>query len=286
MASFDSGRGYAIQPWSYELKRARCFVSDHIDLMRDLAREAGRIQLDGLGKRHEIEYKGVINIVTEIDKKCESLIVGELQAKYPNYDVIAEEGSGKRSDSGYRWIVDPLDGTVNYAHSFPFFCVSIGLESEGELIAGVIYDPNRDEMFEAEKGRGALQNGEAISVSNHAPLKEAMLATGFAYNVQEGEQLDNLNHFCSFIKTARAVRRPGSAAIDLAWVACGRLDGFWELFLKPWDMAAGVLIIREAGGSVTAFDGSEYDLYGTQILASNGQIHNEMGEVLKGTRSG
>ena len=255
-------------------------MNERLALMKDLAREAGRVQLDGLGKSHKIDYKGVINIVTEIDKKCESLIVGELQSKYPDYDVIAEEGSGRRCSSSFRWLVDPLDGTVNYAHNFPFFCVSIGLEEDGELVAGVIYDPNRDELFEAEKGCGARLNGQAISVSDHAPLKKTMLATGFAYNVQEGEQLDNLDNFSNFIKTARAVRRPGSAAIDLAWVACGRLDGFWELFLKPWDMAAGVLIIREAGGQVTSFDGSDYDLYSNEILASNRLIHGEMMGVL------
>ena len=146
----------------------------------------------------------------------------------------------------------------------------------------MIYDPNRDELFAAVKDAGATLNDEVIHVSKNEPLKKSMLATGFAYNVQEGEQLNNLGHFGNFVKTARAVRRPGSAAIDLAWLACGRLDGFWELFLKSWDMAAGVLIIREAGGLVTSFDGSPYDLYGTEILASNGRIHDEMMKVLAG----
>jgi len=256
-------------------------MSEVMKIMQDLARRAGRIQLDELGKAHDIEYKGAINLVTEVDKECESLIVGGLQKAFPEYDVLAEEGSGRRSDSGYRWIIDPLDGTVNYAHDFPFFCVSIALERDGELVAGIIYDPNRDEMFAAERGSGATMNGKRIEVSKINSLKQSLVATGFAYNVQEGESLDNLDNFCNFIKTAQAVRRPGSAAVDLAWLACGRIDGFWELFLRPWDMAAGVLIIREAGGEVTTFDGSPYDLYGIQILASNSRIHGEMMGVLK-----
>ena len=255
-------------------------MEKQIKLMKDLAKKAGKIQIGKLGQKHNIEYKGVINIVTEVDKECEKLIVGGLKEKYPDYDVIAEEGSGDRTKSGYRWHVDPLDGTTNFAHDFPFFCVSIALEKDGELIAGVIYDPNRDEVFEAIKGEGAFMNGKKISVSDHSPLNKSMVATGFAYNVQEGERMNNLDNFIKFIKSARAVRRPGSAAIDLAWVACGRLDGFWELFLKSWDMAAGVVIIREAGGMVSSFDGSEQDLYGTQILASNARIHEEMEQVL------
>jgi len=257
-------------------------MSDHITVMKDLAKKAGEIQMKGLGRRHKIEYKGEIDLVTEVDKECEALIVGNLEKAFPGYDIIAEEGSGERSKSAYRWLIDPLDGTVNYAHDFPFFCVSIALEKDGKLIAGVVYDPNRDEMFEAEKGKGAFCNGKKIQVSDHAPLRKAMLATGFAYSVHEDEQKNNIDHFANFVTTARAVRRPGSAAIDMAWVGCGRLDGFWEIYLKPWDMAAGVVIIEEAGGIVTAFDGSDYDLYGTEILASNGKVHNEMGEVLKG----
>jgi len=158
--------------------------------------------------------------------------------------------------------------------------VAIALEVEKELVAGVIYDPVRDEMFSAEKSKGAFLNGEIIRVSDNAPLNQAIVATGFAYNIQEGEKRNNLNNFERFVKKAQAVRRPGSAAIDMAYVACGRLDGFWELFLCPWDMAAGVVIIREAGGSVTTFDGGTYDLYGTEILASNGRIHEDMISVL------
>lgn len=256
-------------------------MKDTLNVMKDLARRAGEIQLRRLRDRHRIEYKGVINLVTEVDRECESLIVGEVQKGFPGDDILAEEGSGKRVLSGRRWIIDPLDGTVNYAHNFPFFCVSIALECEGELSAAVIYDPNRDEMFAAERDKGATLNDYNIRVSGAGTLKQSLLATGFAYNIQEGERLDNLDNFGKFVKTALAVRRPGSAAIDLAWVACGRIDGFWELFLKSWDMAAGVLIIREAGGRVTSFDGSPYDLYGTEILASNGRIHGEMVKILE-----
>jgi myo-inositol-1(or 4)-monophosphatase len=260
-------------------------MGDVLNFMSKLARKAGKLQAEDLGQRHKIEFKGVINIVTEVDKRCEELIVGEIQRKFPGDDILAEEGGGLRTKSDRRWVIDPLDGTVNYAHDFPFFCVSIALEVAGDLVAGVIYDPNRDELYAAEKGMGASLNGGPISVSKNSPLRKSMLATGFAYNEQEGEERSNLVYFAKFIKTAQAVRRPGSAAIDMAYVACGRLDGFWELFLRPWDMAAGVVIMREAGALVTAFDGSPFDLYADEILASNGLIHDEMMAVLRGTHA-
>ncbi len=253
-----------------------------VPFIEEIARAAGRVQIERLHDAHRIEYKGAINLVTEVDRACEELIVGAIAKRFPDDDILAEEGSGERTQSGRRWIIDPLDGTVNYAHGFPLFCVSIALEIDGALAAGVIYDPNRDECFAAEAGGGATCNGKPIHVSEASAIRQAMVATGFAYNVQEEEARDNLDHFAAFVKRARAVRRPGSAAIDLAWLACGRLDGFWELFLKPWDMAAGVLIIREAAGRVTSFDGSPYDLYGTQILASNGHLHEEMSRILSG----
>jgi len=252
-----------------------------LKFIQRVARRAGEIQIDHFHDKHDIRFKGTIDIVTEVDGECEELIVGEIQKEFLGDDVLAEEGSGERKKSERRWIVDPLDGTVNYAHGFPFFCVSIALECDGELAAGVIFDPNRDEMFSAIRGEGATLNGKRIETSPISEVANSMLATGFAYNVHEEDRLDNLDHFRSFVKSAQAVRRPGSAAIDLAWLAAGRIDGFWEMFLKPWDMAAGVLIIREAGGAVTAFDGSSYDLYGTEILASNGEIHDEMSRILE-----
>jgi myo-inositol-1(or 4)-monophosphatase len=261
-------------------------MNERIEKVSDLARQAGEVHLARLGHVKHIEYKGAINLVTEVDRECEALIVDGLKEHFPDYDVLAEESFKKereagRTGKGCKWIIDPLDGTVNFTHGFPFFCVSIALEEDGELTAGVIYDPNRDELFAAAKGMGATLNGEPIHVSKEPELSQSMVATGFAYNVQEEERFDNLDNFANFVKLARAVRRPGSAATDLAWLACGRIDGFWELFLWPWDMAAGVCIIREAGGLVTSFDGSPYDLYGMQILASNGKIHDQMKDVLK-----
>lgn len=256
-------------------------MAQYLKIVEKLAREAGKIQMAHLGRVHTIERKGAINLVTEVDKLCEEMIGEGIRKSFPEHDILGEEGIAKRKESELCWIVDPLDGTTNYAHGFPFFGVSIALEHKGDIICGVIYDPVRDEMFAAEKGKGATLNGEKIRVSGAPSLKESLLATGFAYSVQEPGRPDNLDNFKAFIKTALAVRRPGAAAIDLAYVACGRLDGFWELFLKPWDIAAGVIIIKEAGGLVTGFNGSPIDIYGTEILASNSLIHDAMMEILK-----
>lgn len=255
-------------------------MENYLEIATELAKQAGKLQMDRLGKVQTIERKGAINLVTEVDKACEDLIVDGLQKSFPDHDILAEESGAQKTRSEFCWIVDPLDGTTNYAHQFPFFCVSIALEKKRELIAGVIHDPTRDELFAAERGKGATLNGQAIKVSAAPTLKESLLATGFAYNIQEGERLNNLDNFEAFVKIALAVRRPGAAALDLAYVACGRIDGFWELFLRPWDIAAGTLIIREAGGQVTSFNGSPIDIRGTEILASNGWIHNEMMDVL------
>lgn len=255
-------------------------MARYLDVAVKLAREAGRLQMEHLEDAHTIEHKEGIQLVTEVDKACESLIVDGLRQHFPEHDVFAEEGTGERKESEFMWIIDPLDGTTNYAHQFPFFGVSIGLQRKGEVIAGATYDPNRDELFEAELGKGARLNGNRISVSGNAQLQNALLATGFAYVDRSRGHLDNMDYFEAFVRDARAVRRPGAATIDLAYVACGRLDGFWELNLKPWDMAAGLLIIREAGGKVTGFDGGDFDLFGNQMLASNGIIHEQMSEVL------
>jgi myo-inositol-1(or 4)-monophosphatase len=258
-------------------------MSELVSAIAEIARAAGAIQLARAADTHRVEYKGAIDLVTEVDRECEAAIVDALARRFPGDDILAEEGAGLRKTSTRRWIVDPLDGTVNYAHGLPFFCCAIALEEAGELAAGVVYDPNRDELFAAERGKGATLNGRPIRVSGTQVLDRALVATGFAYNVREEERFDNLDHFGAFVKRAQAVRRPGSAAIDLAWTAGGRIDGFWELFLKPWDWAAGALLIREAGGRVTSFDGSPFDVYGSQILASNGRIHEEMIGVLTKT---
>ncbi len=256
----------------------------YLDIAIELAREMGQIQLDGLGRVHHVEYKGATNIVTEIDKKCERLFIDRIQKEFPSHEILGEEGGQVKSmietKDGYCWIVDPLDGTVNYAHNYPLFAVSIALEYKKDIVFGVVFEPNRNELFVAERGSGATLNDRRIKVSNTTDLRKALLDTGFAYNIHEGEKRNNLNNFEKFLFESRAIRRDGAAASDLCYVACGRFDGFWELFLKPWDIAAGQLIIKEAGGRVSSFDGSPLDLYGTEILASNGKIHEQMMEVL------
>ena len=255
-------------------------MKNPLDLSIELVKEAGQIQMEGLGKEHEVEFKGIINIVTDIDKKCEDLIVTRLQKEFPTHDILAEEGSGERKSTDYRWIIDPLDGTVNYNHAYPFFGPSVALEHKGDLVLGAVYLPFTDELFVAEKGSGATLNGKKISVSKENDLQSSLLATGFAYNVQEGEQLNNVDYFIRFLMKAQAIRRDGMAEGDLCYLACGRFDGFWELFLKPWDLAAGIVIIREAGGKVTDFSGGEVDIYGKEIVASNGLIHQAILDVL------
>lgn len=255
---------------------------EYRDVAIQLAREAGHLQIERLEYGRTIERKESIQLVTEVDKACEKLIVERIRKLYPDHDILAEEGSGITRNADVIWIVDPLDGTTNYAHRFPFFGVSIGVLRKGVVIAGAIFDPIRGEMFAAARGEGATLNGAPMGVSRTTALEDALLATGFAYVDRSGPRVENVAHFESFVRRAVAVRRPGAVTIDLAYVACGRLDGFWEKNLKPWDMAAGALIIVESGGKVTSFDGSPYDLYGKEIVASNGRIHSEMIEVLHG----
>jgi myo-inositol-1(or 4)-monophosphatase len=255
-----------------------------IQLASEAAREAGALQKKSLGKVKNIEFKGDINLVTEVDKACEKLIIEKIQKAYPDHDILAEESgvSGSQSlasGADIRWIIDPLDGTTNYAHTYPFFCVSIGIERQGKLTAGIVYDPIADELFTAIRGQGAFLNGNPIAVSKNETLKRSLVCTGFAYNVHEAE-VDNLDHFTNFIKTAQAVRRDGTAALDICYVACGRYDGFWEMSLWPWDMAAAVVILEEAGGTVSMFRGTPFDVYGHEILSSNGLIHEEMIKTL------
>lgn len=246
------------------------------------ARDAGRILAERFGRRIQITQKGLIDLVTEADLAAERLIIERIGSYYPRHAVLAEEsGSSVREGaeaSEYKWIVDPLDGTTNYAHGYPCFCVSIALEHRGELIIGVIYDPTRDEMFAAERGAGATLNGRPIRVSTTNDLNDALLCTGFPYDVRD--RGDFGRHFVNFINHAQAVRRDGSAALDLAYVAAGRFDGFWEEGLRPWDVAAGVLIIEEAGGRVSHYDNRDFDIYTPPLLASNGLVHEAMIEVL------
>jgi len=253
-------------------------MKEFIQAAEEACRIAGALQLEGLKREKQIEFKGSINLVTDVDKACEKSIVEVLQGRFPEHDILAEEGSGRRKNSEYKWIIDPLDGTTNYAHGYRLFCVSIALEHKGEIVVGAVYEPNRDEMFLAEKGGGARLNGDKISVSSVGELNHAMLATGFAYNVRETSN-NNLDHFQKFLLKSQAIRRDGVAAIDLCYVAAGRYDGFWELNLFPWDVAAGYLMIQEAGGKVSDFRGKAFDVYSKEILASNTRLHREMQEI-------
>jgi myo-inositol-1(or 4)-monophosphatase len=257
----------------------------YLDSAVTAALAAGSYQRHRFASLLEIDLKGDKNLVTEVDRESERLIVEQLLECFPGHTIIAEEGEYPPGDPRFRWIIDPLDGTTNYAHSFPWFCVSIGLEAEGELAAGVIYNPLSDELFTAAKGRGAFMNGRRLRVSTRSPLKNTLLGTGFPYDCAT-DPANNFANFIAFQKAARGIRRAGAAALDLAYVAAGRLDGFWELKLKPWDVAAGVLLVREAGGMVTTFDGSAYDVFNDRILATNGLIHGDMTALLAASAAG
>jgi myo-inositol-1(or 4)-monophosphatase len=252
-----------------------------LNFATQIARDAGNLLVQKLGFA-KITSKGDINLVTEADIAAENLIIERIRSHYPQHGILAEE-SGEAvlvgGKSEWKWIIDPLDGTTNYAHGYPCFCVSIALEHAGELEIGVVYDPMRDEMFAAERGRGATLNDRKIRVSSIDQLSQSMLCTGFPYNVRE--RRDFAREFTKFTMKAQAVRRDGSAALDLAYVACGRFDGFWEDGLNPWDIAAGALLIFEARGRVTNFKDEPLDIYNEQVLASNGLIHDAMMHVLR-----
>ena len=251
-----------------ELNKARKFAEP-------LAKNAGRILKKGFSARKSTTHKGVINLVTQFDLASEKLIVGEIKKKFPEHDLLAEEGSSVERKRPFRWVIDPLDGTTNFAHGFPIFCVSIALQYNGATVLGVIYDPLRDEIFFAEHKRGATLNGSKISVTKEKDLTKALCVTGFPYDMHTSAR-DNLANFRRVIKISRDVRRIGSAALDLCYVACGRFDVFWELKLLPWDVAAGALIAHEAGASVSDFSGGEFLITGKEILVTNGRLHKEM----------
>jgi len=248
----------------------------------DVARDAGGLLMQRLGVA-KVTNKSDIDLVTEADLASENLIIERIRSYYPQHGILAEE-SGEASLVGgtrgeWKWIIDPLDGTTNYAHSYPCFCVSIALEHAGVLEVGVVYDPVRDEMFAAERGNGATLNDRKITVSSVEELKNAMVCTGFPYNVRE--RPDFTRDFANFTMSAQAVRRDGSAALDLAYVACGRFDGFWEDGLSPWDIAAGKILIEEARGQVSNFENEPLSIYTKKVLASNGLVHDAMLRVLK-----
>ena len=254
------------------MKRFRAFAIE-------TAREAGQFLRARLNSAHEIGYKGEINLVTEADKTSEEMITSKINHLFPYHDILGEEFTDTNRGSDFRWIIDPLDGTINYAHGYPVFCVSIALQRRDKIILGVIYDPVLDEMFVAEEGKGALSNGRQIHVSSTVRLAESLLATGFPYDIRQNSY-NALNYFNTMIRKARGIRRAGSAALDLTYVAAGRFDGFWELKLNPWDTAAGWLMVEEAGGMVTDLGGRDYYLQSPVILASNGKIHEEMVDIL------
>jgi myo-inositol-1(or 4)-monophosphatase len=249
-----------------------------------VAQEAGRILKNGISGKIRVKYKGKINPVTEFDLKAERHIVSRIKRKYPSHSILAEEGQGDKIDSEYCWVIDPLDGTVNYSHNFPVYAVSVALCKTGEPIAGFVVDPERNELFWAAKNMGAYLNRNKIKVSKESKLIRSLLSTGFAYNIQTARR-NNLGMYARMSKKAQAVRRSGSAALDLSWVACGRLDGYWEYYLAPWDTAAGVLIATEAGGEISCINGKEYSIFRNDIVASNGKIHNQLRAVLNGKRN-
>jgi myo-inositol-1(or 4)-monophosphatase len=252
-------------------------MNSFLEVAIDTAREAGSILLTEFDRPAEISYKGEVDIVTQADRRSEQVIVSRLRTHFPKHGIVAEEGGGTESDSPFRWHVDPLDGTTNFAHRYPCFAVSIGLEEAGELIAGVIYQPVSGELFSAARGEGAYLNRKKIHVSSIEKLATSLLATGFPSNKRS--KSPNIHYYWDFTMRSHGVRRDGSAAMDLAAIACGRFEGFWEFGLHTWDTAAGVLLVREAGGTVTTFDGQPYRLGDRELLASNTRVHQEMKQV-------
>ncbi len=247
-----------------------------IEKVMEIAKQAGKFLKDNEGKISEIKEKGSFtNLVTNIDKGSEAIITSYIKKNFPDHAILAEESGATSNSSEYKWIIDPLDGTTNFTHAFPVYCVSIAVEHKGEVVAGAVYDPNFDELFSAEKGQGAYLNGKRLKVTSTVGLEKSMLATGFPYDVRENP-FNCIQHFEEFLVKAQAVRRLGSAALDICYVASGRLDGFWEVNLHPWDTAAAVLITTEAGGKVTGFNGGRYSVYQKDIVLSNGIIHDEM----------
>ncbi|MGH7828753.1 MAG: inositol monophosphatase family protein [Candidatus Binatia bacterium] len=242
----------------------------------EAAEAAGSLIRQNLQKTKEIHYKSAIDLVTSVDREAEERIVQILHDYYPDHSILAEEGTGAAAaGSDHRWIIDPLDGTTNFTHAYPSVGVSIALEKKGEIILGLVYDPVREENFQAVKAAGAFLNGEPVQVSKVADLDKSLLGTGFPYDRRERVDF-YLSFWKSFMLRCQGIRRTGSAALDLCYLACGRLDGFWEFKLHPWDTAAGSLIIREAGGKLSDFSGDKFSIYGKETLASNGLIHEEM----------
>ena len=256
-------------------------MDDLREVLLDATKEAGKIILQYFDGIFKIDHKdGINNLVTEVDKLSEDKIIKVIRKSFPTHSIISEEVGEMMKPSDYQWIIDPIDGTVNFAHGIPICCVSIGVLHNNELILGTVYNPMMNELFFAEKGKGATLNGQPIKVSAKSNFKTAFLVTGFPYNWPESEQ-HPIKVFEKLILEGLPIRRLGSAAIDLCWVACGRFDGFWEYNLQAWDVAAGYLIVQEAGGTITNFEGEPVDVFTKQTLATNGLIHDAMVDVIK-----
>ena len=254
-------------------------MSDILDMTEIIARQAGAVLLEGFGKAHHVQQKGVIDLVTEFDRRSEDVIISFIQQEFPNHAILAEESGLNKTISEYQWVIDPLDGTTNFAHGIPMFSVSIALLRNNSPIVGIAYDPLRNEMFSAEVGQGAALNNNPIHVSSETDLGKAVLSTGFPYDLRTNPR-NNFAQFVQFQRRTRAVRHLGSASLDCAWTAMGRLDGYWEFGVKPWDIGAGALIVHEAGGCVTSVDGDEDFLPTNSILVSNSLLHEPMLRVL------
>ncbi len=250
------------------------------DLIIQAARKSGALLMEKFEKGIRVEFKGKYDLVTEADRQSEALIVGLIRERFPDHDILAEEDDYGQLNSDHRWIIDPLDGTTNFAHGFPWFAVSIALEICGRLTLGVVYNPYVGEFYFAERGQGAFLNDRRLQVSEIRILERALLATGFAYD-HKNCKVNNYDYFARFQRAAQACRRPGVASLDLASVAAGRFDGFWEMKLKPWDLAAGILLVEESGGRVSDFDGNPMTLESLECLASNVLIHEEMQNILQ-----
>ena len=245
------------------------------------AEAAGAVLLDHARSGFRIDHKAAINLVTDADRQAEESIVRTILSAHPTHRILAEErGRDGATESPYQWIIDPLDGTTNFAHGFPFYSVSIGLEYHGDCIVGVVLDPTRGELFTGVAGEGAYVNGARLRVSSSESLDHSLLVTGFAYDIRETTN-NNLDHFSRISLRAQGVRRTGSAALDLCYVASGRFDGYWEVKLSPWDMAAGIVIVREAGGLVSGFEKDTFSLYGQELVATNGRIHHQLLDVIQ-----
>lgn len=258
-------------------------MSDLLAVVEEIAHQAGSLLAEGYGNARHIHQKGPIDLVTEFDARAEELIISSLQRLFPGYAILAEESGRISTDSEYEWVIDPLDGTTNFAHGIPVFAVSIALLRGNVPVLGVAYDPLRREMFSAEAGRGATLNRQSLHVSSQRDLGGAVLSTGFPYDVHTNP-CNNFAEFARFTSLAHSIRHLGSAALDCAWTAAGRLDGYWEIGVKPWDIAAGMLIVREAGGRVTTAHGQEDILSGDSIVTSNGLLHEQMLQVLSDVR--